>query len=126
MDGQRRTAMDLLAYPGVTLDHVKAIWPELNDIVGDVAEQVAIEGRYAGYLERQESDIRAFRRDESLSLPEHLDYMKIEGLSMEVRTKLQEHKPSTLGAAARISGITPASLTALLSYVKRNNVNKVA
>ncbi|SCA56358.1 glucose-inhibited cell-division protein [Candidatus Terasakiella magnetica] len=126
MDGQRRTAMGLLAYPDVTLDKVKEIWPELDNITGVVAEQVAIEGRYAGYLERQEADIRAFRRDESLSLPEDLDYMSIDGMSTEVRSKLAEHKPSTLGAAARISGITPAALTALLSYVKRKNFNKVA
>ncbi len=126
LDGQRRSAMALLSYPHVTLDRVKEIWPELNDITGAVAEQVEIEGRYAGYLERQEADIRAFRRDESLSLPADLDYMTIEGLSAEVRSKLEEHKPSTLGAAARISGITPAALTALLSYVKRNRSNKVA
>lgn len=126
MDGVRRSAMDLLVYPNVDLDKIKSIWPELGDIVGDVAEQVGIEGRYAGYLGRQEADIRAFRRDESLSLPQDVDYMLIEGLSMEVRSKLQEHKPSTLGAAARISGITPASLTALLGYVKRNKSNKVA
>lgn len=126
MDGQRRTAMALLGYPDTPMSKVKEIWPELNDIVGAVSEQVEIEGRYAGYLERQEADIRAFRRDESLSLPSDLDYMSIDGMSTEVRSKLAEHKPSTLGAAARISGITPAALTALLSYVKRNKSNKVA
>ncbi len=126
MDGQRRSAMALLAYRDVTLDRLKGIWPQLGDITGAVAEQVEIEGRYAGYLERQESDIRAFRRDESLELPADLDYMAIEGMSTEVRSKLAEHKPSTLGAAARISGITPAALTALLGYVKRNKSNRVA
>lgn len=126
MDGQRRTAMALLAYPNVNLDRVKEIWPELKDITGAVAEQVEIEGRYAGYLERQEADVRAFRRDESLSLPADLDYSAIEGISAEVKSKLAEHKPSTLGAAARISGITPAALTALLGYVKRNKSNRVA
>jgi tRNA uridine 5-carboxymethylaminomethyl modification enzyme len=126
MDGVRRSAMDILVYPNVDFEKVKSIWPELNDIVGDVAEQVEIEGRYAGYLDRQEADIRAFRRDESLILPQDLDYMTFEGLSMEVRTKLQQHKPSTLGAAARISGVTPTSLTALLGYVRRNKSNKVA
>ncbi|WP_417840524.1 tRNA uridine-5-carboxymethylaminomethyl(34) synthesis enzyme MnmG [Terasakiella sp.] len=126
MDGQRRSAMALLAYRDVTLDRLKGIWPQLGDITGAVAEQVEIEGRYAGYLERQESDIRAFRRDEALELPADLDYMAIEGMSTEVRSKLAEHKPSTLGAAARISGITPAALTALLGYVKRNKSNRVA
>lgn len=126
MDGQRRNAMGLLSYPDVTLDRIKEIWPELNDITGPVAEQVEIEGRYAGYLDRQEADIRAFRRDEALSLPSDLDYMSMVGMSIEVRSKLAEHKPSTLGAAARISGITPAALTALLGYVKRNKSNRVA
>ncbi len=126
MDGQRRNAMGLLSYPDVTLDRIKEIWPELNDITGAVAEQVEIEGRYAGYLDRQEADIRAFRRDEALSLPADLDYMSMVGMSTEVRSKLAEHKPSTLGAAARISGITPAALTALLGYVKRNKSNRVA
>jgi tRNA uridine 5-carboxymethylaminomethyl modification enzyme len=126
MDGQRRTGMALLGYPNVDLDKIKSIWPELEDITGAVAEQVEIEGRYAGYLDRQEADIRAFRRDESLVLPADLDYMSIDGMSTEVRSKLAEHKPSTLGAAARISGITPAALTALLGYVKRHNSNKVA
>ncbi|NVK18687.1 MAG: tRNA uridine-5-carboxymethylaminomethyl(34) synthesis enzyme MnmG [Methylocystaceae bacterium] len=126
MDGQRRSAMALLGYPDTPLSKVQEIWPELRDIQGAVAEQVEIEGRYAGYLERQEADIRAFRRDESLSLPSDLDYMSIQGISTEVRSKLAEHKPSTLGAAARISGITPAALTALLSYVKRNKSSKVA
>lgn len=126
MDGQRRTAMDLLAYPNVTMQRVQQIWPELAKITEDVAEQVGIEGRYAGYLQRQEADIKAFRRDEALILPATLDYMAIEGLSTEVKTKLQDHKPATLGAAARISGVTPAALTALLGHVKRNKSGKVA
>ena len=80
-----------------------------------------IEGQYAGYLKRQEADIRAFRRDEDLGLPADLDYAAIPSLSAEVRQKLVSAKPATLGAAGRISGVTPAALTILLKYVKRRS-----
>jgi tRNA uridine 5-carboxymethylaminomethyl modification enzyme len=78
-----------------------------------------IEGQYAGYLKRQEADIHAFRRDEALRLPADLDYDAIPSLSAEVREKLRRAAPATLGAAGRISGVTPAALTILLKYVKR-------
>jgi tRNA uridine 5-carboxymethylaminomethyl modification enzyme len=85
-----------------------------------VAEQLEIEGRYAGYLERQDADIRAFRKDELLALPENLDYAAVGSLSTEIREKLSKARPETLGAASRIPGITPAALTALLRYVRRS------
>ena len=84
-----------------------------------------IEGQYAGYLKRQEADIRAFRRDEDLRLPADLDYGAIPSLSAEVRQKLQAGKPATLGAAGRISGVTPAALTILLKYVKRRGPERL-
>ncbi len=90
-------------------------------IAPGIAGQLEIEARYAGYLERQEADIRAFRRDESLRLPGDLDFDAIPALSAEVRSKLTHSRPATLGAAARISGVTPAALTALLAYVRRAN-----
>ncbi len=92
----------------------------------DIVEQLEIDGRYAGYMERQEADILAFRKDESLSLPPDLDYDAVGGLSNEVRTKLKEHRPGTLGQAARISGVTPAALSALLGYVKKARRNTEA
>jgi len=78
-----------------------------------------IDGRYSGYLERQDADIKAFRKDEGLHLPTGLDYAKVGSLSNEMQQKLTEHRPQTLGAAARIPGVTPAALVALLRYVKR-------
>jgi tRNA uridine 5-carboxymethylaminomethyl modification enzyme len=96
-----------------------AIWPELGAIPSNIAEQLEIDARYAGYLERQARDIAAFRRDEALLLPDLLDYGAIGGLSAEIRGKLSTSRPATLGAAARISGVTPAALVALLQYVKR-------
>jgi tRNA uridine 5-carboxymethylaminomethyl modification enzyme len=120
-DGARRTAFELLAYPGVDLPALAGIWPQLGTLRADVAEQLTIEARYAGYLGRQEADIRAFRRDESLRLPAALDYAAIPGLSTEVRGKLAAAQPATLGAAARIPGVTPAALTALLRHVRRDD-----
>jgi tRNA uridine 5-carboxymethylaminomethyl modification enzyme len=96
-----------------------AIWPELLAIDALTVEQLEIDAHYRGYLGRQEADIQAFRRDESLGLSSDLDYGAIDSLSIEVRSKLTAAKPATLGAAARISGVTPAALTALLRYVKR-------
>jgi len=118
-DGIARSAADLLAYQGVDLAGLAAIWPELASIPPDIAEQIEIDGKYAGYLERQEAEIRAFRRDEALSLPRNLDYAAIGSLSNEVRLKLGAAQPETLGAAARISGVTPAALVALLRHVRR-------
>jgi tRNA uridine 5-carboxymethylaminomethyl modification enzyme len=96
-----------------------AVWPELNGIEPVIAEQIEIEARYRGYLERQDADIRAFRRDESLTLPAALDYDTVGSLSAEVRQKLQAARPATLGAAGRISGVTPAALVALLRHVRK-------
>ena len=122
-DGVRRSAAELLGYPGIDVAILGRIWPELSALRPDVAEQLEIDGRYAGYLQRQDSDIRAFRRDEALALPLDLDYGAIGGLSAEIRAKLAAVRPTTLGAASRISGVTPAALTALLRYVRRERSN---
>ncbi|MBF0335521.1 MAG: tRNA uridine-5-carboxymethylaminomethyl(34) synthesis enzyme MnmG [Alphaproteobacteria bacterium] len=118
-DGVTRSAFDLLGYPEVTVARLAAVWPELAALSPAVVEQVEIEGRYAGYLDRQAADIRAFRRDESLTLAPDLDYSAVGSLSNEVRATLARARPATLGAAARLPGVTPAAVTALLAHVKR-------
>jgi tRNA uridine 5-carboxymethylaminomethyl modification enzyme len=118
-DGVRRSAFDLLGYPTVEWSDLTRMWPELNELRADIAEQLVIEGGYAGYLDRQEADIAAFRRDEDLRLPGDLDYDAVGSLSNEIRAKLKIAKPASLGAASRIPGVTPAALTALLAHVKR-------
>jgi len=118
-DGKKRTATRLLAYPDITMDRLSALWPELGDMRQDVVEQMEIEAQYATYLERQAADIEAFRRDEALEIPPDLDLDMVGGLSNEVREKLKVARPASFGAAARISGVTPAALTALLRYVRR-------
>ncbi len=125
-DGVARSAGELLAYPGIDVPRLVAIWPELGTLAPAVAEQLEIDARYAGYLERQARDIDAFRRDEALFLPDSLDYAAVGSLSAEVRGKLAASCPATLGAAARISGVTPAALVALLQYVKRQPAPTVA
>ena len=124
-DGVRRSAADLLRYPDLDLSALARLWPELSAIPADIAEQLEIDGKYAGYLDRQEADIRAFRKDEALELPDDLDPDAIGSLSAEIRQKLRQARPATLGAAARIPGMTPAALVALLRHVKRRDV-KVA
>ncbi len=118
-DGVKRTAGELLAHPGIDVRRLGRIWPELNGFAPEITAQLEIEARYAAYMERQSADIRAFRRDEALGLPADLDYARIGGLSNEARERLFAAQPETLGAASRISGVTPAALTALLAYVKR-------
>ncbi|NYZ13101.1 tRNA uridine-5-carboxymethylaminomethyl(34) synthesis enzyme MnmG [Azospirillum sp. RWY-5-1] len=120
-DGVRRSAADLLRYPEIDFTALTQLWPELGEVAADIAEQVEIDGKYAGYLDRQEADIRAFRKDEALGLPADLDVESIGSLSAEIRQKLRQARPSTLGAAARIPGMTPAALVALLRHVKRRD-----
>jgi tRNA uridine 5-carboxymethylaminomethyl modification enzyme len=119
-DGRVRSVQELLARPEIDLARLSQIWPELHGIPQDIAVQIETEALYAGYLERQEADIDAFRRDERLALPDDLDYAAIGGLSNEMCQKLTVAQPATLGAASRISGVTPAALVALLRHVKRS------
>jgi tRNA uridine 5-carboxymethylaminomethyl modification enzyme len=118
-DGVPRSAAELLAHPDIDVARLAAVWPELGSIPLAITEQLEIDARYAGYLDRQARDIAAFRRDESLLLSDDVDYAAVGGLSAEVRGKLAAARPATLGAAGRISGVTPAALVALLQYVKR-------
>jgi tRNA uridine 5-carboxymethylaminomethyl modification enzyme len=121
LDGVPRSALELLAYPHVELRRLSQVWPELAALAPAIAEQIEIEERYAGYLTRQDADIRSYRRDEALRLPAELDYASIPGLSAEARSKLDQARPANLGAAARISGMTPAAITVLLAYSRRRD-----
>ncbi|MET0274669.1 MAG: FAD-dependent oxidoreductase, partial [Phenylobacterium sp.] len=118
-DGQTRNLMELLAYPTIGFEDLARVWPEISAWAPQVREQVEIDASYAGYLDRQAADVAAFRRDEDLRLPAELDYGRVGGLSNEVREKLQAVRPTTLGQAARIEGVTPGALTALLTHVRR-------
>jgi len=116
MDGVRRNGLELLAL--TQFDRLVRIWPNLALLDGDIIEQLEIDAQYAGYLDRQDADIIAFRKDEGRVLPAGLDYGAVIGLSNEVRQKLERIRPATLGQAARIEGITAAALTLVLAHVK--------
>jgi tRNA uridine 5-carboxymethylaminomethyl modification enzyme len=120
-DGQRRSAFELLSYPNMGIAEVARIWPRFAELSPKIAEQLEIDAKYRVYLSRQVADVESYRRDESLSLPDDLDYAVIPGLSNEVRHKLQTQRPRTIGHAGRIDGITPAALTLLVAYLRRRS-----
>ena len=117
-DGSIRSAFALLGFPHISWADLAEVWPELTNIEKPIVEQIEIDALYAGYMGRHDADVAAFRKDEALKLPENLDYSEIGSLSGEVRDKLEKARPATLGAASRISGVTPAAIVALLRYVK--------
>ncbi len=125
-DGQHRNISELLGVSTISWDQLATIWPEMNDIAPDIREQIEIDALYAGYMERHEADIEAFRKDEGLILPRDLDYRAVGSLSNEVRAKLEMAQPETLGAASRIPGVTPAAIIALLRHVKRKDHKNAA
>ena len=116
LDGVRRNALELLSL--TDFPSLARIWPELGSLQADIVEQLEIDAQYAGYLDRQDADIIAFRRDEERALPATLDYGAVIGLSNEVRQKLERIRPATLGQAARIEGVTAAALTLVLAHVR--------
>ena len=118
-DGQRRTAFELLSYPGIDAATLAPIWPELARFRPSIVEQVETDAKYSVYLDRQASDVASYRRDEALKLPEDLDYADLKGLSSEVRQKLSAARPETIGQAGRIEGVTPAALTLLALRIRR-------
>lgn len=120
-DGAVRTAREFLRFPSVNMASLSRIWPELGALRPDVVQQFEIEAQYAGHLSRQQADIEAFRNDEALHLPDDLVLDKVAGLSAEVRARMDECRPSTLGAASRLPGMTPAALALLYRHVKRTD-----
>lgn len=117
-DGLKRSAYQLMNHPGVTRELLATFWPDVHRLETSVWEDVKIDALYESYLERQQRDIEAFNQEESLSIPPATNFDSLPALSKEMREKLKAHQPLTLGAAARIPGITPAALTALLAHIK--------
>ncbi len=118
-DGVKRSGFDLLSRKGVNFNKLRSIWKELPISTKAEEEQIEISAHYSGYLEKQEADIIAFRRDENLIIPDNIDYSKLSGLSNEVKSKFKLIRPKTIGQALRIDGITPAAAYILLSHVKK-------
>jgi tRNA uridine 5-carboxymethylaminomethyl modification enzyme len=118
-DGRRRTAFELLSFPSIGVQDLARVWPQFQDYPAKVLAQLEIDAKYDVYLSRQTADIAAFRRDESLALPDHLDYSAVKGLSNEARQKLTSVRPRTVGQAGRIDGMTPAALTLLVGHLRK-------
>jgi tRNA uridine 5-carboxymethylaminomethyl modification enzyme len=118
-DGKRRTAFDLLAFPGVDLARLRAIWPELGALAPPIARQLEVDARYASYVTRQETDVAVLQREEGRKIPADFDYANISGLSNELVQKLSHARPATLAHASRLDGMTPSALLLLLAHVRR-------
>ena len=110
---------DLLRRPNVGFDALKGWLPETVDVPADVAEQVEISAKYAGYIERQKTEVERQLSQERLAIPADMDYAAVRGLSREVQQKLTQQRPETVGQAARIQGVTPAAISLLLVHLKR-------
>lgn len=115
----KKNLKDLLAYRDVSRETITKIAPECKDVDNSVYEQVEIDAKYSGYLKREYEDIAVFKRDENLQIRDDIDYAKIGGLSTEMIQRFSTVKPKTIGEAARIKGVTPAAVTAILVYLKK-------
>jgi tRNA uridine 5-carboxymethylaminomethyl modification enzyme len=124
-DGLRRSAYQLLSYPTISWRDLAKAWPELSLVSPQVQERLETDATYAVYLDRQQADIAAYRRDEGIVLEETLDFRELPGLSNEIKAKLDLVRPKTLGQAARIEGITPAALTLLAAYAKKASLRGI-
>lgn len=125
-DGKKRSIFELLSFSNITFNNLKSIWPEIKQIDSEAKEEIEIEAQYLGYLERQRIDIEDFKKDEELKIPQPINYKKIGSLSNEIIEKLNYVNPPTIGAASRISGVTPAAIIAILRYIKKNKNKKAA
>lgn len=118
-DGKKRTGMELLAFPSISMNDLAPLEPEVGTIDRDTAKQLKNEATYAVYIERQNRDALALKRDEAKPIPESFPYASIVGLSNELRSKLTQIRPTTLAQAGRIDGMTPAALALILAKLRQ-------
>ncbi len=119
LDGRRRSAYDLLKYQNINYDQLAEIWPELKNFNSEIIKQIEIESKYSDYINLQKKDIEIIEKDEKIKIPNNLDYNQISSLSNEAKEKLNSIKPTNLGQASRISGITPAALITIMVAIKK-------
>ena len=119
MDGVKRTGLELLSQKDVTLSKIRVIWDDIPQFEENIDEQITVDAHYSRYLKRQTHDIAAFKKDESILIPDDIDYENFSGLSNEIKSKLTLIKPKTLGQALRIDGVTPAAAIILLGFIKK-------
>jgi len=125
-DGKKRSAFDLLSYPDINFEIVKEIFnlESLGSYSDEVKEQISIEAHYKGYLKKQDSEILSLKKDEKIKIPENINYNEMSSLSLEIREKLTKIRPKTISQASRIDGVTPASLSFLLAFIKNREKSK--
>ena len=125
-DGKKRSAVDLLSYPDINFETIEKIFniDSLDNYSTEIKEQILIEAHYKGYLKKQDSEILSLKKDEKIKIPEDIDYFEMASLSMEIREKLSKIRPKTISQASRIDGVTPASLSFLLAFIKNREKSK--
>ncbi len=126
MDGVKRSVIEIIGQRNVNMAKIRQIFSDIPVKNSDLDRQVEIDAHYLGYLDRQSRDVRAFLKDEAVLIPEDMNYDLLSGLSNEIKSKLKIIKPSTLGQASRIDGVTPAAIIIILSYIKRNKLRDFA
>ena len=114
----KKSLKDIMSYPNVSRETIENFDAEIKKVDDKIYEQIEIDARYSGYLKREYEDIEVFKRDENLKIRDDIDYNKIGGLSTEMVQRFTRVKPKTIGEASRITGVTPAAVTALLGYIK--------
>jgi len=118
-DGRKRTGLELLSYPEISLSDLYRVWPEIVPFDRKIADAVEIHASYSVYVERQSADILAARREEERLIPADFDFAGLAGLSNELKQKLSSARPWSIGQAAQIDGMTPAALSLLIAHLKR-------
>ena len=119
MDGVKRSCLEILGQRNIDMVKIRQMFPTIPQYDKSLDEQVVIDAHYLGYLGKQEKDIKAFKKDEGILIPKDINYDTFSGLSNEIKFKLNEIRPSTLGQASRIDGVTPAAVIIILSYIKK-------
>lgn len=125
-DGSRRTAYEVLAFPNVTFENIISLNEEISEISHDIRVQLARDALYANYIERQQRDVEAMKRDELQVIPDDFDYSVLSGLSNELRSKLTLARPQTISQAGRVEGMTPAAVTLILARLRQSQREKAS
>ena len=126
MDGVKRSGLEVLGQRDVNMAKIRQLWPQIPSFGSSLDNQVEIDAHYSGYLKKQLHDINSFKKDEGFKIPDDIDYNSFSGLSNEAKSKLTSVRPSTLGQALRIDGITPAAALIILGFIKKSRYKAIA
>ena len=125
-DGNRRSVFDILSYPDISIEDVGTLWPAINSFSAEISEQVSIDALYSHYIERQNRDQLAIKKDEGHFISDDFNYDSLSGLSNELKAKLNERRPANLAQAAKVDGMTPAALMLILAKLKQKNTARAS